>query len=197
MPQTAAENTQSDERLSLFGFVFFNRWEPFYCKLCSVRYRWTKDGEDFVPPRATDTKTQRTVGSFVLHNKQFIQFQGTYRCYAYNKLGTAMTEEIALVVPSEKSSSLMLKCCLNLLLMAILQNCSASVLANCLFFLLSCTQVSEGGRTAHCCWRGRANHAALRSSKRCSPTWALLDVPWWDLRILCAFVMSVSWWSPL
>lgn len=115
--------------------MLFNRREPFfYCALCSVRYRWTKDGEDFVPPRATGTKTQRTAGSFVLHNKQFIQFEGTYRCYAYNKLGTAMTEEISLVVPSEKSSSLMLKCCLNLLLVAILHNCSASVLANCLFF---------------------------------------------------------------
>lgn len=112
---TTAENTQSDECLSLFWLVFFNQWEPFYCTLCSVRYRWTKDGEDFIPPRATTTKTQRTDGSFVLHNKQFIQFEGTYRCYAYNKLGTAMTEEIALIVPSEKSSSAMLKCCLNLL----------------------------------------------------------------------------------
>uniref|UniRef100_H3DCJ6 Cell adhesion molecule L1-like b n=1 Tax=Tetraodon nigroviridis TaxID=99883 RepID=H3DCJ6_TETNG len=64
------------------------------------QYRWTKDGEDFVPPRATTTKTQHTDGSFVLHNKQFIQFQGTYRCYAFNKLGTAMTKEITLIVPT-------------------------------------------------------------------------------------------------
>lgn len=188
----AAQNTQSDERLLLFWLVFLikdiNRWEPLHFTLCSIRYRWTKDGEDFVPPRATTIKTQRTDGSFVLHNKQFIQFQGTYRCYAFNKLGTAMTEEIALIVPSEKSSSVMLKCCLNLLKMFILKNCSASFLAYCLF-LLSCPQVSEGGRTPHCCWWGWPNHVALWSSKRCSPTPALLDVPWWDLRVLSAFVM--------
>lgn len=114
-----SKNPQFDERLLLFWLVFLtkdvNRWEPLYFVWSSIRYRWTKDGEDFVPPRATTTKTQRTDGSFVLHNKQFIQFQGTYRCYAYNKLGTAMTEAITLIVPSAKSSSVMLKCCLNLL----------------------------------------------------------------------------------
>lgn len=80
-----------------------------YAALCSVRYRWTKDGEGFVPPRASTTKTQHTNGSFVLHNKQFIQFQGVYRCYAFNKLGTAMTEDIQLIVPSKESSSVVLK----------------------------------------------------------------------------------------
>ncbi|XP_056896786.1 neural cell adhesion molecule L1-like protein isoform X6 [Takifugu flavidus] len=66
-------------------------------------YRWTKDGEGFVPPRASTTKTQHTDGSFELHNKQFIQFQGVYRCYAFNKLGTAMTEDIQLIVPTAPS----------------------------------------------------------------------------------------------
>uniref|UniRef100_A0A674MIY2 Neural cell adhesion molecule L1-like protein n=1 Tax=Takifugu rubripes TaxID=31033 RepID=A0A674MIY2_TAKRU len=66
-------------------------------------YRWTKDGEGFVPPRASTTKTQHTDGSFVLHKKQFIQFQGVYRCYAFNKLGTAMTEDIQLIVPTAPS----------------------------------------------------------------------------------------------
>lgn len=79
-----------------------------YVALCSVRYRWTKDGEEFVPPRATRMKTPHTDGSFVLHNKQFIQFQGVYRCYAFNKLGTAMTADIQLIVPSKKSSSVVL-----------------------------------------------------------------------------------------
>lgn len=76
--------------------------------LCSVRYRWTKDGEEFVPPRATTMKAPHADGSFVLHNKQFIQFQGVYRCYAFNKLGTAMTTDIHLIVPSKKSSSVVL-----------------------------------------------------------------------------------------
>uniref|UniRef100_A0A672Z4L6 Cell adhesion molecule L1-like b n=1 Tax=Sphaeramia orbicularis TaxID=375764 RepID=A0A672Z4L6_9TELE len=59
-------------------------------------YRWTKDGQDFTPPQPTTTKT----GSFVVYNKQFAQFQGKYRCFASNTMGTAMTEEIELIVSS-------------------------------------------------------------------------------------------------
>ncbi|XP_027144719.1 cell adhesion molecule L1-like a isoform X2 [Larimichthys crocea] len=62
-------------------------------------YRWTKDGEDFIP-HITTNKTDHTGGTFVLHNKHHVQFQGKYRCYASNKLGTAMTEEIELIFPS-------------------------------------------------------------------------------------------------
>lgn len=58
-------------------------------------YRWTKDGQDFIPPHVT---TNSTDGTFVLQNKNLVQFQGKYRCYASNKLGTAMTEEIVLIV---------------------------------------------------------------------------------------------------
>lgn len=60
-------------------------------------YRWTKDGKDFVPPHIM---IDRTDGTFVLHKKHLDQFQGKFRCYASNKLGTAMTEEIELRVPS-------------------------------------------------------------------------------------------------
>ncbi|KAM7404540.1 hypothetical protein PAMP_011882 [Pampus punctatissimus] len=63
-------------------------------------YRWTKDGQDFVPPQLTEIKANHTYGTFVLHNKQLVQFQGKYRCYASNKLGTAMTEETELIVPN-------------------------------------------------------------------------------------------------
>uniref|UniRef100_A0A7N6FCF7 Cell adhesion molecule L1-like b n=1 Tax=Anabas testudineus TaxID=64144 RepID=A0A7N6FCF7_ANATE len=63
-------------------------------------YRWTKDGKDFIPPNIITNKTDQTSGTFVLHNKHLTQFQGKYRCYASNKLGTAMTEEIALIVPN-------------------------------------------------------------------------------------------------
>ncbi|KAL7398449.1 hypothetical protein ABVT39_010228 [Epinephelus coioides] len=61
------------------------------------KYRWTKDGEDFVPPYVM---IDRTDGTFVLHKEHLEQFQGKFRCYASNKLGTAMTEEIELRVPS-------------------------------------------------------------------------------------------------
>lgn len=42
-------------------------------------------------------------GTFVLLNKHLVPFQGKYRCYAFNKLGTAITEEIELKAPSEWS----------------------------------------------------------------------------------------------
>ncbi|KAM7412141.1 hypothetical protein PAMA_021885 [Pampus argenteus] len=64
------------------------------------QYRWTKDGRDFIPPHFTEIKTNHTYGTFVLHNKQLVQFQGKYQCYASNKLGTAVTEEIKLIVPN-------------------------------------------------------------------------------------------------
>uniref|UniRef100_A0A8C4IP73 Neural cell adhesion molecule L1-like protein n=1 Tax=Dicentrarchus labrax TaxID=13489 RepID=A0A8C4IP73_DICLA len=63
-------------------------------------YKWTKDGKVFIPPHFTTNKTNHSDGTFVLHNKHLLQFQGKYRCYASNKLGTAMTEEIELIVPS-------------------------------------------------------------------------------------------------
>lgn len=64
------------------------------------QYRWTKDGEDFIPPHVTTNKTHHTDGTFVLHTKDLAHFKGRYQCYASNKLGTAMTEEIELIVTS-------------------------------------------------------------------------------------------------
>uniref|UniRef100_A0A3P8V7P1 Neural cell adhesion molecule L1 n=1 Tax=Cynoglossus semilaevis TaxID=244447 RepID=A0A3P8V7P1_CYNSE len=61
-------------------------------------YRWTKDGKDFEPPHMTTSDSDRTDGKMVLSYKNLIHFQGKYRCYASNKLGTAMTEEIQLIV---------------------------------------------------------------------------------------------------
>ncbi|KAM4610533.1 cell adhesion molecule L1-like a isoform 2-T4 [Polymixia lowei] len=62
-------------------------------------YRWTKDGKDFTPPHVSKIKTEHS-GSFVLQKSHLAKFQGRYRCYASNRLGTAMTKEIQLIVPS-------------------------------------------------------------------------------------------------
>ncbi|XP_032376525.1 neural cell adhesion molecule L1-like protein isoform X12 [Etheostoma spectabile] len=59
-------------------------------------YRWTKDGKDFIPPH----KIGHMDGTLVLSMKHFVQYRGKYRCYTFNKLGTAMTEEIELRVSS-------------------------------------------------------------------------------------------------
>uniref|UniRef100_A0A8C5D8A9 Neural cell adhesion molecule L1 n=1 Tax=Gouania willdenowi TaxID=441366 RepID=A0A8C5D8A9_GOUWI len=61
-------------------------------------YRWTKDNADVILSDTMTVKTDSTTGTLVLQNKQLFQFQGKYRCYASNKLGTAMTEEIELIV---------------------------------------------------------------------------------------------------
>ncbi|XP_061690244.1 neural cell adhesion molecule L1-like protein isoform X2 [Syngnathoides biaculeatus] len=65
-------------------------------------YRWMKDDLDFIPPQPSTIRSDQftTNGTFVLQNKSLARFQGKYRCYASNKLGTAMTETIELIVPS-------------------------------------------------------------------------------------------------
>ncbi|KAM3618749.1 uncharacterized protein V6R79_024484 [Siganus canaliculatus] len=63
-------------------------------------YKWTKDGEDFVPTRITTDEMDYTDGTLVLQDKHLVQFEGKFRCYASNKLGVAMTEEIELMVPT-------------------------------------------------------------------------------------------------
>ncbi|MED6262675.1 hypothetical protein ATANTOWER_023808 [Ataeniobius toweri] len=63
-------------------------------------YRWTKDGQELNLPNIPTIKTDNRNGTFMFHKKHFTQFRGKYRCFAFNKLGTAMTEEIEIIVPT-------------------------------------------------------------------------------------------------
>ncbi|XP_024051458.1 neural cell adhesion molecule L1-like protein [Terrapene carolina triunguis] len=64
-------------------------------------FNWTKDEKPFdllSDPRIIASKNS---GTFVIQNQGIIaDFQGKYRCYASNELGTAMSEEIEIIVPS-------------------------------------------------------------------------------------------------
>ncbi|KAM4563056.1 neural cell adhesion molecule L1-like protein isoform 2-T4 [Odontesthes bonariensis] len=62
-------------------------------------YRWTKGGQNLVLPNIPTIRTDHTNGTIMFHNKHFLQLQGKYRCFASNKLGTAMSEEIEIIVP--------------------------------------------------------------------------------------------------
>lgn len=66
------------------------------------RFRWTRDGVHFKPNEELDVTVKQAPhsGSFTIagNNSNFAQrFQGTYRCFASNDLGTAMSHEIQLM----------------------------------------------------------------------------------------------------
>uniref|UniRef100_A0A2K6FR12 Cell adhesion molecule L1 like n=1 Tax=Propithecus coquereli TaxID=379532 RepID=A0A2K6FR12_PROCO len=67
-------------------------------------FTWTKDDKpfDLSDPRITVFNNS---GTFKIPNEGHIShFQGKYRCFASNKLGVAMSEEIEFIVPSKLSS---------------------------------------------------------------------------------------------
>ncbi|XP_058514927.1 neural cell adhesion molecule L1 [Ochotona princeps] len=67
-----------------------------------VEFRWTRDGVHFKPEEELGVTVYQAPhsGSFTImgNNSNFPQrFQGVYRCFASNKLGTAMSHEIQLM----------------------------------------------------------------------------------------------------
>jgi len=66
------------------------------------RYRWTKDGMDFDPHKDPRLIKKESSGTFEIpNNKDKVKYRGKYRCYASNKLGTAISEEAELIVPGK------------------------------------------------------------------------------------------------
>ncbi|XP_031801054.1 neural cell adhesion molecule L1 isoform X3 [Sarcophilus harrisii] len=65
-----------------------------------VQFRWTKENIHFSPEKEPGVITHMNSGSFTItgNNSNFAHhYQGTYRCFASNRLGTAMSHEIQLV----------------------------------------------------------------------------------------------------
>ncbi|XP_026224665.1 neural cell adhesion molecule L1.2 isoform X3 [Anabas testudineus] len=92
-------------------------------------FRWTKDGEEFDPGSDPELKVTELTGSFAFYTLSntmdtLKQYQGKYVCYAFNELGTAVSNEATLstdvpplqqkekkvTVKSEQGSSIVLKC---------------------------------------------------------------------------------------
>uniref|UniRef100_A0A7N8Y1E2 Cell adhesion molecule L1-like b n=1 Tax=Mastacembelus armatus TaxID=205130 RepID=A0A7N8Y1E2_9TELE len=63
-------------------------------------FRWTKNGQEFDPFLDPRLLKEENSGTFVIpNNGNLTEYQGTYRCYASNKLGTAISKEIEFIVP--------------------------------------------------------------------------------------------------
>lgn len=56
-------------------------------------------------------------GTFVIpNNGNLTEYQGTYRCYASNRLGTAISHEIDFIVPSESHTICVCVCVIMIVL---------------------------------------------------------------------------------
>ncbi|XP_051996637.1 neural cell adhesion molecule L1-like protein isoform X3 [Xyrauchen texanus] len=88
---------------SLIAFPFEESF-PVKCEATGnpvPEFRWTKNGQDFDSYQDPRLITSDESGTFVIpNNGNLTEFQGNYRCFATNKLGTAMSEEIEFIVPN-------------------------------------------------------------------------------------------------
>ncbi|ROL50768.1 Neural cell adhesion molecule L1-like protein [Anabarilius grahami] len=88
---------------SLVAFPFEESF-PVKCEATGnpgPEFRWTKNGKDFDPYQDPRLITLDDSGTFIIpNNGNLTEFQGNYRCFATNKLGTAMSEEIEFIAPN-------------------------------------------------------------------------------------------------
>lgn len=97
MPTITAQSPSS-----LIAFPF----DESYSMTCEAKgnpapeFRWTKNGQEFDPFQDPRLVKEENSGTFVIpNNGNLTEYQGTYRCYASNKLGTAISMEIEFIVP--------------------------------------------------------------------------------------------------
>ncbi|XP_070759627.1 neural cell adhesion molecule L1-like protein isoform X2 [Enoplosus armatus] len=87
---------------SLIAFPFDESF-PMTCEAKGnpePEFRWTKNGQEFDPFLDPRLMKEENSGTFVIpNNGNLTEYQGTYRCYASNKLGTAISKEIEFIVP--------------------------------------------------------------------------------------------------
>uniref|UniRef100_A0A4W6FWT7 protein-tyrosine-phosphatase n=1 Tax=Lates calcarifer TaxID=8187 RepID=A0A4W6FWT7_LATCA len=87
---------------SLIAFPFDESF-PMTCEAKGnpePEFRWTKNGQEFDPFLDPRLMKEENSGTFVIPNDgNLTEYQGTYRCYASNKLGTAISKEIEFIVP--------------------------------------------------------------------------------------------------
>ncbi|XP_041819085.1 neural cell adhesion molecule L1-like protein [Chelmon rostratus] len=88
---------------SLIAFPFDESF-PMTCEAKGnpePEFRWTKNGQEFDPFPDPRLMKEENSGTFVIpNNGNLTEYQGTYRCYASNKLGTAISTEIEFIVPN-------------------------------------------------------------------------------------------------
>ncbi|XP_061641347.1 neural cell adhesion molecule L1-like protein isoform X1 [Phyllopteryx taeniolatus] len=87
---------------SLIAFPFDESY-PMTCEAKGnpePEIRWMKNGQEFDPSLDPRLMKEEDSGTFVIpNNGNLTEYQGTYLCYASNKLGTATSKEIEFIVP--------------------------------------------------------------------------------------------------
>ncbi|XP_033940053.1 neural cell adhesion molecule L1-like protein [Pseudochaenichthys georgianus] len=87
---------------SLIAFPFDESF-PMMCEAKGnpePEFRWTKNGQEFDPDLDPRLMKEENSGTFVIpNNGNLTEYQGNYRCYASNRLGTAISKEIEFIVP--------------------------------------------------------------------------------------------------